>query len=330
MATTRLQDVVVPAQFSQYITQHSMESTALMASGIVLRNAVIDAYLKAGAESFVIPSWLDLGNAEADVSNDDPQDFSVPQNIGTAKQVVRKSFLHQSWSQMNLASELAGASAIEAIKTRVTAYWDRQAQRRLVATLKGVFADNIAANAGDMVLDVSGLAGGAEKFGAAAVIDATASLGDAMGTVVGIAMHSNIFRAALKADLIDSVQASDGRIFQTYRGMAVVVDDAMPVTNGNYTTALFGRGAFGYGMSEPNEAPGTEVENIPSAGNGGGQVVLHSRVNMAMHPYGYSWIETPPALVEMSPTLADLALEGHWQRVYERKAIPLAFLVSKL
>lgn len=329
MATTRLSDVVVPSEFTGYIVQNTMERTALVQSAAVVRNSVIDAQLRAGAHSFTVPFWNDLGNDEADVTSDDPEQHSVPEKLGSGSQLIRKAYLHQSWSSMNLASELAGASADKRIRERVGAYWDRQLQRRIIASLNGILADNVANDSSDMVLDISGETGEAAFFSAEAVIDATAELGDALGSITGIAMHSDKYRDALKNDLIETVRDSEGRPFSTYRGLAVVMDDGLPVNGDEYTTVLFGRGAFAYGMAEPQEAEGTEVENIPSAGNGGGQMVLHSRVNVAVHPLGFTWVESGGTIAPGGPTLAQLGQVSRWNRIIERKAIPLAFLISK-
>jgi hypothetical protein len=82
---------------------------------VAARNDAIVAQLRAGADSFSVPNWFDLGDDEADVVSDDPDTNSTPHSISTGKQVVRKSFLHNSWSAMNLASELAGSDALARI-----------------------------------------------------------------------------------------------------------------------------------------------------------------------------------------------------------------------
>lgn len=334
MAVVQIQDVVVPAAFTEYITQNTVEKTAFAESGVLVRNAAIESQLRAGADSFTVPHWLDLANDEANIVDDDPTHLAVPKNIGTGKQVVRKSFLHQAWSAMNLASELAGADALHRIQQRVTAYWDRQVQRRLISSLNGVLANNVlttanGGNDGDMVNDISAGTGGAEKFSAAAVIDTAATLGDALRDLTTVAMHSATYKAALKGDLIQTLPASGGGWIQTFRGLRVVVDDGLPVPSaGVYVTALFGAGAVGYGLTEPRIAAGTEIENLPSAGRGGGQQVLHSRVNLGVHPLGFKWNET--TVTDVSPSIAELALAANWSRVVERKAVPLAFLKHKL
>lgn len=329
MATVRLSDIIEPAQFTNYIVENTMQRTALVQSGVMAQNSVIASQITAGADSFTVPMWLDLGDDEANIVSDDPDTLAVPKKLTTDKQVVRKSFLHNSWSAMNLASEIAGSDALQRIQSRAQAYWDRQMQRRLIASLNGVLADNLVTNAGDMVLDITAETGDAAKFSAAAVIEAAGTMGDAMQDVTGIAMHSDIYRAALKADLIEFIQPSQGSIaMPTFRGLAVVMDDALPVDSGDYTTVLFGRGAVGYAVSPPRIADGTEIENLPSAGNGGGQQILHTRLNVGVHPAGFTWKET--AVVADSPSLAELADGDNWGRVVSRKATPLAFLVSKL
>lgn len=333
MATVQIADIVVPVEFTSYIVQNTVEKTALAQAGVMQRNSLMTEQLSVGATSYTVPHWLDLGNQEANIVTDDPAQLAVPQKIGSGKQVVRKSFLHNSWSAMNLASELSGSDALKRIQARATAYWDRQVQRRLIASLNGVLANNVLAAAsggddGDMLVDISAKTGGAEKFSAAAVIDTAATLGDGMDGLSAIAMHSDTYAAALKNDLIAVIPSSEGTFIKTFRGLAIVVDDSMPKAAGVYVTIVFGPGAIGYGLTEPRIAAGTEIENLPAAGRGGGQQVLHSRINLSVHPLGFQWKEVTVA--GQSPSIAELALAANWARVIERKAVPLAYLRHKL
>ena len=205
MAVTQLTDVIVPEAFTSYVVQNSMEKSALVQSGIVARNGVIEQQLTAGAESFNVPFWSDLADDEANIASDDPAVDATPKKISAEKQIVRKSFLHQSWSAMNLASELSGSNPVARIQSRAAAYWTRQTQRRLIASLNGVLADNVANDAGDMVLDVTGEVGAAQLFSALNVIEAAGTLGDQMSNVSGIGMHSDIYKFALANDMIDTM-----------------------------------------------------------------------------------------------------------------------------
>ena len=80
-------------------------------------------------------------------------------------------------------------------------------------------------------------------------------------------------------------------------------------------------------MTAPRIAAGTEIENKPSSGNGGGQQILHSRLNLAVHPAGFSWVEG--SVADESPTIAELALAANWNRILDRQAIPIAFLIAR-
>ena len=324
---TQLVDVVVPAEFTAYQVQNSMISTAFYQSGVLVPNAVIQTMLAAGGDSFTIPFWLDLPQAEADIVNDDPNSLSVPQKMSANKQIVRKSYLHESWSSMNFAAELAGSSPLAALQSRILTYWNRQYEKRLFATLNGIVAANKANNAGDMVMDITANAGNAANFSAEAVIDAAATLGDKLEDVKAIAMHSYIYTQALKNDLIEFIPQSKGGYITTFRGLAVTIDDALANNVNQFVTVLFGAGAIGFGVSAPLMSPGTELWRYPDRGNGGGNDVLHSRFNIAIHPIGFQWLEG--AVAGESPSIAELANPLNWNRVIERKAVPLAFLLSK-
>lgn len=328
MAVTRISDVIVPTKFTDYIVANTMQTNSFVLSNIVQRNAEIEDQLKAGAQSFSVPFWGDLADDEADVIGDDPAVNSTPAKLTTGKQIVRKSFLHKSWSAMNLASELAGDDALTRIQTRAAEYWTRQVERRLISTLNGILADNVANDAGDMIYDISGLAGAAAVFTPAAVITAAGTLGDRMRDVAGFAVHSATYKKMLSDDMITTIPNSSGGWIQTFRGLALVIDDQLPVSGAVYTSVLFAPGAVGWGISEPRVAEGTEVENLPSSGNGGGQQVLHSRVNLAVHPAGFQWKEA--SVAGNSPTITELATATNWDRVVERKAVPIAFLKCKL
>jgi hypothetical protein len=329
MAQTQIADVIVPAEFTAYQVENSLVSTALYQSGVAVPNGEMAAQLQAGAEQYTVPFWADAGESEADITSDDSTVQSTPLKITAAKQNVRKSFLHQSWSEMSLASELSGSDALMRVQTRVQAYWDRQWERRLIASMLGVLYSNVANNGSDMVNDISGNAGAAAAFNGDSVIDTALTLGDRLNDVKMIAMHSTIYGKALKNNEIQFFKPSEnGLEIATYKGMAVIIDDNLTTsTAGLFVTVLMGPGAFGFAVAEPRTGFGTELWRIPRAGNGGGQSVLHTRFNQSMHPLGMSFTNTTVA--GDSPALAELALPANWTRaVSSRKSLPLAFLIS--
>lgn len=338
---TQISDVVVPAEFSAYVVENSLVSTALFQSGVLVPNSLIESQLAAGSTNFTIPFWGDLGENDPDITNDNPAAFSTALKLSAHSQTCRKSFLHQSWSEMNLASELAGSDALVRIKSRVMEYWNRVQERRLIASLMGVLYSNVASNGGDMVNDVHSLSGTvtlpgttvtvpANSFNGMSVINTALTLGDRLSDVQAIAVHSTIYGEMLKNNEVTFFKPSDNSMnIPVYKGMAIIVDDNLTTaTSGVFVTILFGPGAIGFGTSEPNTGYGTEIWRVPSAGNGGGLTELHSRINCATHPLGMSF--TGASVAGESPTATELALAANWTRaVTQRKSIPLAFLISQ-
>jgi hypothetical protein len=347
MPTTQLADVIQPEFFSNYLAENSMTSTALYQSGVLIPHPMMEAEISNGGNTLNVPFWGDLvspadpGGADPNISNDNPALLSTPNKITAHNQVVRKSYLNNSWGAMNFAGELAGSDPMQRIAERVMSYWDRTYEYRLVQSLIGILLSNVANNASDMVVDISGAAVGtpitingtqytAPTFNRNAVIDAIGTIGDRMSDFKAIAMHSSIYREAAKNNEIQYVRDSDNNIlFSTYAGLVVIKDDSLVMpTAGVYVSVLFGPGAVGFASGDPATGFGTEVWRYPDQGSGGGASVLFSRRNSIVHPLGFSF--TGANVAGASPSSAELALAANWHRTaYQRKSVPLCFLVSK-
>jgi hypothetical protein len=339
MAVVRLSDAVVYDVYGSYVSVDNPEKTALMQSGIVRRSETFDTVARMGGKEGNIPFWQDIDpTLEPNYSNDDPADHAVPNKIDAGEMKYRKAFLNQGFSDMDLVQELAGSSPMQHIRNRFGTYWLRQWQRRLIATLVGILNDNVANDGSDMVVDISGLTGDDAVFGSDAFIDAAYTAGDAAEQFVGIGVHSSIMARMLKNDEIVYLPDSDGALtIPTYKGRYVIVDDSMPVSSGVYTSILFGAGSFAFGGVEGTAVaygegvPRTpfEIDRAPTAGNGGGQETIWERRTWLLHPFGFSWVEAGAALADFSPSLADLRLAAHWNRVVPRKSAPFAFIKSR-
>jgi hypothetical protein len=342
MAVVQLSDVIVPVEFTNYIVENSLISTALYRSGVVSRNAIIEAQIQAGADQFTVPVWNDLDETiEPNISTDVPTDVATPNGVNAYSMLVRKSFLNNSWGEMSFASELSGSSALERIQTRVSAYWDKQFEFRLIDSLLGVMKSNVAKNASDMVVDISAATSGAPvtingtaydapTFNRNAVIDAASTMGDRAQDLTALAMHSSVYRTAQKNNEIEFIRDSDNNIiFATYAGLPVVQDDNLTTGTANqYVTILFGGGAVGFAIAPPRTGYGTELYRFPQQGNGSGQTLLFNRFNVGLHPLGFSF--TGASVAGPSPVKAELGLAVNWTRVAtQRKSVPLAFLLTQ-
>lgn len=331
MAEVRLADIIEPSVFTDYTRQRTTELSAVFQSGMVAQTAQMNALTAGPASLFNIPFWNPVASVEPNVSSDDPTETSTPQKIAAAVQIGTKQNRNQSWSAMDLTATVSGSDPMAEIGNQVANYWARVYNKTVVQILRGVFADNIANDSGDMVVDSSAdldkvTITADDRLSADLVIDGWGTLGDAMGDVTAIGMHSSVYINLQKQDLIAFRPLSEqGPMFPTYLDKAVVIDDAFPAIAGTnqitYWTVLFGAGAFGYGEGNPRLP--TEVDRDPDAGNGAGQETLYSRRDYCFHPGGFSFVGTPAG---KTPTNAELSNAASWNRVFERKNIPLALV----
>ncbi len=332
MASTRLSDVIVPEVFHRYIVEKTAEISALFQSSLVSSDAMLSANLAGGGRTFNVPFWQDLGNTNSNISDDDPSADATPLKVSASKDVSIRHNRNQSWSAMDLTSQLAGDDPMKLIGDRVAAYWARDLQRLAISSLTGVLADNVANDSSDMLHSVSADAASllaAHQISATAVLDTCQTMGDSLKDLSAIAMHSRVYTNLRKLNLIDFIPNSRGEVnFPTYMDLTVIVDDGLPVTAGTnqnrYTSVLFAPGAFAWGESSP-DVP-VEVDRNPLAGTGGGEEFIVSRRQFALHPRGIKWTDT--TIAGQSPTNTEIEDAANWDRVYERKNIKMAFLYT--
>lgn len=337
---TQIADIVVPEVFTPYVQQMTEEKVRIIQSGAAVRDPSIDAMLAGGGQTFNIPSFRDLDNDEDRVSTDATHmQFTsshgqevVPRKIQTSQEVAVRLSRNNSWSSADLAAALAGEDPMEAIASRVAMYWSRRMQAAFVATMNGVIKDNDANDGDDYIHDISGNAysAGVTDFSAEAMIDATLTMGDSMEDLTMIMVHSVVYARMQKNNLIDFIPDARGETrIPMFLGRQVIVDDGMPATTNVYDSWLFGPGAIRVGVGSP-KVP-TEVERLPSGGNGGGQEVLYNRVEWVLHPTGHAWeggaAGGGPSNAASTNNLNDA---GSWNRVYpERKMVKFARLVTR-
>jgi len=340
MATTQLSDIIDVTVFQDLPSVNSPEKTAFFESGVVVRNNLLDSIASAAGKSAELPFWKDLDATSApNLSNDDPASLATPDKIVQGDQITRKAFLNKGWSVADLASELAmKPKTMDRIRERTDAYWMRQWQRRLIATSNGVLASNVAANDGDMVHSVAAnTATATSVFTRANFTSAViGTMGDAYDQLSAIAVHSMVYKRMVDNDDIDFIPDSQGNMtIPTFLGNRVIVDDSLPVDpNGSnaakYTSVIFGAGAFGYGEGSP-EVP-VEIEREARQGNGGGVETLWTRKTWVLHPFGFAQKTSGSGSTAVpaadSYSIAELALAASWERVVERKNVPMAFLVT--
>lgn len=332
MAITAVADVVVPVVYAQYQQTFTEQKSELVQSGAMTRDPEIDAKLAGGGLTFNLPRWRDLADDAANVSIGATGSAATPKNITTHSEKGVRLSRNQGWGAVDLAEALAGDDPMMRIAARVAPYWTRRLQDAVLATLKGVFADNTANDSGDYTKDISGAFGPSTEFSGSAFLDAVFTMGDSEKDLGIVIMHSAVYAKALKNDFIDFIPDAVNQNAQEipfYLGRRVLVDDRMPKSGGTYETFILGAGALRWGFGTPK----TPLESIrvPRDANGGGSEELWSRVEWCIHPTGHAFV---------AGTIADggpddtananmLGAAASWNRVAaERKQVKIARLIT--
>lgn len=335
MANVQISDVIDITVFQDLPSVNGVETNAFSESGILVTSPLITELANAAGKTAELPFWKDLdSSAEPNYSTDSSTDIGSTQKSEQGEQTTRKAFMNQGWKAANLVNEISmGDMAMNHIRNRVDAYFAKQAQKRLIATANGVLADNVANDTGDMAHDIASESvtgqSAATKFNHTAFVEAAFTMGDMSDGITAIAVHSVVAKGITLLNGAEDVRDSDGELlYRSYLGRRIIVDDTLvPVagtTDGfKYTSILFGPGAFGSGDGAPTNPVAIEVDE--SQGNGAGMETLWVRKTRILHPFGFQNLTVPAGV---SFTLAELATAALWDRIIDRKNIPLAYLIT--
>jgi len=339
MPFTTLADVWIPEVFASYQTNDPVESTDFIQSGIAVASPAFQDLANGAGRITTMPFWNPLdASIEPNYSNDVYTDIAEPQKVNTGEMVARISDLNEGWNSPDLVTQLSGRDPLKMVAQTVDTYWQEQFQRRAIATAIGVYNDNVAANAGDMVVDISaagapGTVTDANRISSDVFIRAAFTMGDRYKNIGAVAMHSVVLQKLVSEDQIVYTRPSGGLLdVPTYLGKRVIVDDGMPIVGGNGTTVAFkylviafAAGAFGYGRGQAKVPQ--EFQRAADRANGGGTETLWIRKRWIIHPFGYSFNSTVITGPGLSPTWADLKDATNWTRIASRKNVPMAFMV---
>lgn len=327
MAATKISNVIVPDVFNPYVTERTTELANFYMGGILSNDSNLDALAMAGGKLINMPFWQDLSGADEILSD---SGSLTPAAITSGQDIAALHMRGKAWGVNDLAKALSGDDPMGVIGNLVADYWARRLQDVAIASLEGVIADNDANDSDDMINSIAAESTGAQtastKFSGDALQDTVATFGDAFGGLAGLGMHSVVYHYLKKLDPTSFERESQGPLeIETYKGLRLIVNDAITsragTTSGTvYTTYLFGNGALGFGNGEAPVPSETDRDSLA------GEDYLITRRHFLIHPRGVKF--TSSSVAGATPTNAELALAANWDRVYDRKNIRIAALVT--
>lgn len=344
-STTQLSDLVYGVEYTGYSMEKALELNAFVQSGVAVQEPELDALAAGQGGTYDMPFFKQLGNVAPNISTDDDSVNASRQKITTGVEQARLHMYNQVWSSADLNKALIATDPLMAIADQTAHYWATWSQTMIIQSALGILADNIANDSGDMLFNAATITdanGGAaaRKLQNDVLIDAAQTMGDHKNNLVAVAMHSAVHSNLQKQGALQDIHNMEtgALLFQTFMGKRVIVDDSMPVLTESindgggasnktvYVSILFGAGAIRLGTGAPKVA--TETQRVPLGGNGGGIEDLIERRHPIVHPTGFKWLNA--SVSGKSATSAELATAANWDRVKQRKNIPLAFIKSRL
>lgn len=333
---TKLTDIITPEIYNTYMQQYTAEKSAFVQSGIAVVDTRVAENITNGGLLVNMPFWNDL-SGDDEVLDDGETELKTGK-ISASKDMAAVMYRGRAWKVNELAAVISGDDPLKALMGRIADYWVRREQNVLIAVLNGLFGKQTYEEvevSGPLVdthlNDISTATGVASKIGGTAILDTKQLLGDASDRVKALAMHSAVFTALQKQQLIEYVsEATNPNVrIPYYLGYRIAaVDDNIPVegtgANAIYTTFLFGDGALGRNEGNPKALTAYETDREKLKGND----LIITRRAMTMHPYGVKFTDAQTAGI--TPSNTELSDVRNWSKVYDDKNIGLLALKHKI
>jgi hypothetical protein len=308
---------LIPELFLDYQQEEIRDKNALVNSGLMVTNAAIQAEFQKGGKTIDLPFFGDL-SGDSEIDSDTVA--SVPTDIAGDLQVGVRNMRRKSWKSSDLAADLSGSDPSQAIARSTGRYWIRDMQVTCRSILNGLFGS------GGPLATSHAVGGVSSQLSQGLMVDGIAKLGDAGDDLTGVMMHSAIYYALMKLDLIvpssntsqiDTRLSGEALEKGTYLGRPVFVDDKLPfLTTGGggggslpvYHTFFFGPGAFAYATAPAKNPVETDRDKFL------GVDFLINRTHYLVHPNGISWKGNAAAA---APTNTELATPANWVKVFD-------------
>lgn len=269
--STALSNLITPKVFLAYLQRQSSATNRLINSNLTTQDPIVEAQLLQQAQFYTTPLINDLSGVAQQWN--DTSDITV-NSLSSGTNLGVKLYQAKAFGQTDFGTLVTGAPTAATIASRFTAYWNRQDERLMIATLINTFLD---ANLNDA--KSYGLGSEAE-LSAGGLINAIARLGDlANPQTTTVVVNSAAYQMMRKLNLVDTniLQSDAGAPIATYQGMQILQDDAIPADSTTGITSMYiaGQGAICNCSANPENA--VEVQR-DATGNGGQEAVVNRRI----------------------------------------------------
>ena len=320
--------------FTDMMHEAEYWSNPVLASGVVRQDgSIMDAIgTKGNVATIPIYTPLDAEAEGMEALNNDGLTNNTPVEIAGGKQTCMMIQRMKAFQAKDFTKELTGADPLNEVKNKITGYYEQVWERELMNIAKAILGVSALSNHVTDLSIKSGTIADINKIGATTLIDAEQSaLGDKSGDMGLIVMHSMIYAAYQKLQLIEFDKFTVGDlkkeiILPHIGGKIVKVTDRHTVDTSVpgfpvYSTYLFGEGAFLSADKNNYEKQYTTNYDPETAA---GTDKLYTKQGKVLHPNGLSL--AVDNIAKESPTLAELGTAANWSLKFNDKNVKMGVI----
>lgn len=338
-----LSSLVTRPEFLQYTAERIFEQSAFLQSGVITRNAALDA--RAGGTRIRVPFFDNIGGLTEEVIDSSNSwgtsgaGYLTSQSVSADEQIMticRRGF---QFATDDISRYGSGADPLGHVANQLAGAIAKKKSATLLAQLGGLFG-NIAGSGvlGGNTTNVTGTttATASNYLTAANVVTAKANLGERSSELTAIAMHSNVahyleqtgyLQVQVSGSSLSAGSGLTGVSYNTFAGLRVIIDDQLGVIAGGtathlnkYPVYLFGAGVIGEGIQQDLRV---ETDRNKSSF----QDLLIVDYHMGYHVTGTKWSAAGDNPTNAATT-GNLGATGSWGLAYSNvKNVPLVRLL---
>lgn len=321
--------------FADMMTEADYWRKPVLASGVIREDAsIMDAIGQSGnVATLPIYTPININDTGMAALNNDGTTNNTPVTISGAKQTCMLIQRMKAFKALDFTKELTGADPMSHIASRVTDYYTQVWEKELMTIAEAVLGvAGLSGHVTDLAIK-TGTIGDANKITETTLIDAEqAALGDMAGGLGLLVMHSKIYAAYKKMNLVEYEKyVTGGAIKQDVQlpiigGKRVLVTDYYTLDSTTagfpiYKTFLFGEGAFLTATKTNYENPYyTDYDPETTAG----VEMLYTKQGRVLHPNGLSL--AVDSITKESPTTTELGTVDNWSLKFNHKNVKMGLI----
>lgn len=323
--------------FTDMMTEADYWKNEILASGVVQADASIMDAIGSKGNVATIPIYkpFNVHDENMQALNNDGTTNNVPVEITGDKQTCMLIQRMKAFKAKDFTAELTGAEPLTHVKNRIQNYYTGVWENELMNIMQAVMGVTALE---DHVTDLSvtsGTIADANKVNEATLIDAEqAALGDMAGGMGLLVMHSKIYAAYKKLQLVEYDKFTVGDaikrevILPHIGGKIPYVTDFYTVDTSTpgfpvYKTYLLGEGAF-KSCDKKNYKKQYTTHYDPETA--AGIDMLYTKQGKVLHPNGLSL--AVDNIATESPTFAELGNAANWALKFNHKNVKIGLIKS--